>query len=175
MVIGTDPAMSNDKNSDEYGVVVCGKGSDGRGYIVEDASDKFTPHGWATRVVALNDLYEADAVIVEDNQGGDHVENTLKTVRPNLRVIRVHVSRRKPDRAKPISALYQLGRVSHCGTFPKLEDQLCQMTSTDYMGDGSPDRVDAMVLSMTHLFPQMQRVETKPYVGPPMREGAWMG
>jgi len=177
VVIGCDPAMSNDKDSDEYGVITCGKGSDGRGYVIDDSSDKFTPHQWAVNTVALYDLHEADAVILEDNQGGDHVEQTLKAVRPDLRIIRVHVTRRKPDRAKPISALYQLGRVSHCGTFSKLEDQQCMMTSVDYTGDGSPDRVDALVLAMTHLFPQMQRVEEKPRPtgGPHNTEHAWMG
>src|SRR3546814_4573392 len=51
----------------------------------------------------------------------------------------------KHVRAEPISALYSLGRVSHIGAFPKLEDQMCQMTAAGYEGEGSPDRCDALV------------------------------
>jgi phage terminase large subunit-like protein len=32
-----------------------------------------------------------------------------------------------------------------------LEDQMMQMTLTGFMGDGSPDRVDALVWALTEL------------------------
>ena len=52
-------------------------------------------------------------------------------------------------------ALYTLGRVSHWGTFAELEDQMCLMTAGGYEGEGSPDRVDALVWAFTELFPAM--------------------
>lgn len=176
IVIGTDPAISNDTSSDEYGIVVSGRGVDQRGYILEDLSSRCTPHQWATRAIAAYDHWEADWIVVETNQGGDHVINTLKAVRPDVNVIEVKVTRRKPDRAKPISALYNLGRVSHVGTFTELEDQMCRMTSIDYEGEGSPDRLDAMVIGMSKLFPQMaMHQSSKPVVPPPpLGEHGWM-
>ena len=38
------------------------------------------------------------------------------------------------------------------GHFPELEDQLCALTWAGFMGQGSPDRADAMVWAMTELF-----------------------
>jgi len=43
-------------------------------------------------------------------------------------------------RAEPIAALYEKGKVSHAGTFPELEDQLANMTSAGYVGEGSAAR-----------------------------------
>lgn len=174
VVVGCDPAMTSNDDSDEYGVIVSGKASDGRGYVLDDVSGVYTPHQWAVQTCAAYDQWEADAVIIEDNQGGEHVENTIHAVRPDVRVIRVHVSRRKPDRAKPISALYATGKVSHVGTFQKLEDQMCLMTSTDYEGEGSPDRVDGLVLGMTHIFPSLTRKTAKKTHVEPLGAGSWM-
>ena len=72
-----------------------------------------------------------------------------------MRIIEVHATRGKHVRAEPISALYSIGRISHVGTFNKLEDQMCQMTVAGFEGQGSPDRVDAMVWAFTELFPAL--------------------
>ena len=40
-----------------------------------------------------------------------------------------------------------------------MEAQMCQMTTTGYGGDGSPDRVDALVWAMTELFPDMNETQ----------------
>ena len=37
----------------------------------------------------------------------------------------VHASRGKVTRAEPGAALYEQGRVHHCGRFDALEDQMC--------------------------------------------------
>jgi hypothetical protein len=42
--------------------------------------------------------------------------------------------------------------VRHAGSFPELEDQLCAMTGDGYSGDGSPDRLDALVWAITDLM-----------------------
>lgn len=175
IVVGVDPAVSDGPNSDEHGIIVCAIGADGRGYVLDDASMKGGPRDWATRAIAVHDRYAADAIVVERNQGGDMVRHTLQSVRPGVRIIDVVATRGKHVRAEPISALYSLGRVSHVGTFPKLEDQMCQMTANGYEGDGSPDRCDAMVWAMTELFPQMTRVATRQFQVPAMGVGGWMG
>ncbi len=102
----------------------------------------------------------------------------LKAVRPSISIVEVIASRGKHVRAAPISALYTLGKISHVGAFPELEDQMCLMTSAGYEGKGSPDRVDALVWGMTKLFPALITKPKKPagprehpHTGP----GYWMG
>ena len=162
IVVAIDPAVSAEKGSDEHGIIVAGVGEDQRGYVLDDATTKGGPQKWADRAVAKFDEYEADAVVIEVNQGGDMVAHTLKTVRPTLPIIEVRATKGKHVRAEPIAALYKQGRISHIGAFPKLEDQLCLMTAGGYEGEGSPDRVDALVWGFTELFPKLTRRKKKP-------------
>ena len=130
VVVAVDPAVSAETGSDNHGIVVAGVGDDQRGYVLDDVSMKGAPRQWADRVVATYDRYEADAIVIEINQGGDMVRHTLESVRPGLRIIEVRATRGKHVRAEPISALYHLGRVSHVGTFNELEDQMCVAKGT---------------------------------------------
>jgi len=155
VLVAVDPAVSHLPGSDEHGIIVAGVGEDQRGYVLDDVSVRGDPMKWAKRTIAAYDHFEADAIVIEVNQGGDMVRHTLDSIRPGLPIIEVRATRGKHVRAEPISALYSLGRVSHVGTFPDLEVQMCQMTAEGYMGDGSPDRVDALVWAMTELFPAM--------------------
>ena len=157
IVVAVDPAVSAESGSDENGIVAAGIGEDNRGYVLDDASLKGTPRQWADRAIATYDRWNADAIIVERNQGGDMVRHTLESIRPGIRILEVVATRGKHVRAEPIAALYSTGRVSHVGTFPQLEDQMCQMTAAGYEGNGSPDRCDALVWAMTELFPQLVR------------------
>lgn len=177
IVVAVDPAVSATPGSDEHGIVVVGVGHDGRGYVLDDATTRGTPHQWASRALAAMDRWSADSIVIERNQGGDMCKHTLHSVRPYVRVIEVTATRGKHVRAEPIAALYSLGRVSHVGSFTALEDQMCRMTAAGYEGDGSPDRVDALVWGLTELFPTVSVGPAKPsaerhqYVG----DGAWMG
>ena len=176
IVVAIDPAVSAEAGSDEHGIVVCGVGADGRGYVLEDASLKGSPRQWAERAVAMYDRFDADAVVIERNQGGDMCRFTLESVRKPLRIVEVVATRGKHVRAEPISALYALDRVSHVGTFDKLEGQMCQMTAAGYEGEGSPDRVDALVWALTELFPAVTAApRAKPTIHRPVVTGAWMG
>jgi phage terminase large subunit-like protein len=121
------------------------------------------------------DKWEADAIVIEVNQGGDMVRHTLNSVRKGLPIIEVRATRGKHVRAEPISALYTLGRISHVGTFPELEDQLCQFTAHGYEGDDSPDRAEAMIWCFTELFPELTRAKiSAPTQKVIQQEGAWM-
>ena len=156
-LFASDPAVSDTEVSDEHGVVVCALGEDQRGYLLEDGSLHGSPHQWATRAVALFDKWDADAVVIEKNQGGDMCRFTLETIRKGLPIIEVHATRGKHVRAEPIAALYTLGKISHIGAFPELEDQMCLMTAAGYEGKGSPDRCDALVWAFTELFPALTK------------------
>jgi len=172
IVVAVDPAISAEARSDETGIVVCGVGEDGRGYVLGDYSVKGAPEEWARAAIAAFDLHDADAIVAEVNQGGDMVKHTIHAVRKSVRVIEVRATRGKHLRAEPISALYSIGKVSHVGAFPKLEAQMCLITAAGYEGDGSPDRADAMVYGMTELFPKVtRRVREKDNL-PPTRQNS---
>jgi len=175
ILVGVDPAGSSAPGADEHGIIVGGLGEDGEGYVLDDMSTKGSPRQWGERVCEAHDLHSADAVVCETNYGGEMVANTIQSMRPDIRVIEVHATRGKHVRAEPIAALYSLGRIHHVGTFSKLEDQLCGMSAAGYEGDGSPDRLDAMVWVMTELFPAMTRTKTRIVSLPPMVAGGWMG
>jgi phage terminase large subunit-like protein len=147
-----------------------------RGVVLEDASMSGTPAEWARRAVSLYRSWGADGIVVEVNQGGDMVAHTIRTVEPNARIIEVRASRGKHVRAEPIAALYEQGKIAHVGGFPELEAQMTQMTTSGYEGEGSPDRVDALVWAMTELFPDM--VDKRPDMSrlpPPRVTSGWMG
>ena len=179
VVVAVDHAVSAEPDSDTHGVIVCGEGTDGRGYVLEDGSTRGTPHKWATRAIALYDKWEADDIVIERNQGGDLVRLALEAVRPEISIVEVVATKGKHVRAAPISALYTLGKISHVGAFPELEDQMCLMTSAGYEGKGSPDRCDALVWGMTELFPAMitkpDSAPAGPREHPHTGPGGWMG
>lgn len=157
IVVAIDPAASNKPGSDETGIVAFGLGVDRRGYVLADESGKYSPEEWAHQAVALYRALDADRVIAEANNGGDMVESVIRATDPSISFSKVHATRGKILRAEPIAALYELGKISHCGEFPELEDQMCALTiDFDRRGSGySPDRVDALVWAATEVFPNL--------------------
>lgn len=159
--VAVDPAVSNNENSDEHGIIVVGLARDSegyaRGYVLEDGTLRGNPEDWAKKAVSLYRRWSADKIIAEKNQGGLMVESTIKAVDRSVPVELVHASRGKIVRAEPISALYEQHRVHHVGLFDKLEDQMC-MFSIDNVrntSNGSPDRVDALVWGLTKIFDKL--------------------
>ena len=75
----------------------------------------------------------------------------LGQVDPGVPVTKVRATRGKWLRAEPVAALYARGRVRHAGTFPELEDEMCAFGPDGLMNGASPDRLDALVWSITHL------------------------
>lgn len=173
ILVGVDPAISNEEHSDEHGIVVAGIGEDQRGYVLDDMSLKGDPKQWAMRAIAAYDKWEADGIVIEINQGGDMVRHTLQSIRSAVPIIEVRATRGKHVRAEPISSLYHLGRVSHVGTFERLEDQMCKMTAGGYEGTGSPDRLDALVWVMTKLFPDLVTKQNNEPIDIPLTVGAF--
>lgn len=154
VVVAVDPSgtSGNSDTGDSIGIVIAGKGVDGRGYILGDYTCKLSPHGWGRRTAAAYHNFNADRVVAERNFGGAMVEHVIKTVDDNISYKEVTASRGKSIRAEPIAALYEQGKISHVGSFPELEDQMCNMGPEGYVGEGSPDRLDAMVWALTDLM-----------------------
>lgn len=151
IVVAVDPSGchgSEDKRSDEVGIVVIGLSSDGCVYVLEDASGRMGPagpDGWGARVAALYYRWGADHVVCETNFGGAMVSATIGVADDNIPVREVTASRAKHVRAEPVSTLFQKGKAFFCGVFKELEEQLVQFSTAGYMGRKSPDRADAMV------------------------------
>ncbi len=153
VIIGVDPPAGGVQSV--CGIVAVGLGSDGRGHVLADASlAGARPEAWARAVVAAADLWQADRIVAEVNNGGDMVMSVLRSVDGALPVTPVRAARGKVARAEPVASLYGEGKVLHIGAFPALEDQLCGfLASGAYAGPGeSPDRADALVWALTALM-----------------------
>lgn len=153
IAVAVDPPASSSQRADRCGLVVAGIDSDGIGHVLEDATlAGARPHEWAEKAVALYRRHEADALVVEVNQGGEMVESVIREVDAGVPVVSVRATRGKYLRAEPVAALYAQGRVRHAGTFPDLEDEMCAFGPRGLEGGRSPDRLDALVWALTHLM-----------------------
>ena len=157
VVVAVDPPAGH--KGDACGIIAAGCDAQGRAFVLADGSVKRPrPDQWAAAAVALAEAWGADAIIAEANQGGDMVAEVLTACGAALPVKLVHASRGKIARAEPVAALYEAGRVFHCGVFAALEDELNGLTTGgqnggEYAGSGrSPDRADALVWAITALL-----------------------
>ena len=148
-VIAIDPAVTQNKLSNETGIVVCARGEDNKFYIIDDISGKYTPDAWARKAVDTYYKYEADKIIAEVNNGGDLVERVIRNIDGNVSYGSVRATKGKYLRAEPISALYEQDRVKHLKPFQFLEDQMANYNPMTF--SGSPDRLDALVWGLTEL------------------------
>ena len=158
VVVAVDPPVTGHGGSDECGIIVVGALTEGppqdwRAWVLEDASVAgASPMVWAKAAVAAMERHGAERLVAEVNQGGDMVETVIRQVDPLVAFRGLRASRGKAARAEPVAALYEQGRVFHCGDLGGLEDQMCQMTTRGYQGRGSPDRVDALVWALTEVM-----------------------
>lgn len=152
IVVAIDPAVTSGEQADETGIVVVGVGVDKEFYVLADRSCRLSPDGWARRAVEAFREFEADRIVAEVNNGGELVEQVLRTIDARIPYRAVHASKGKRVRAEPIAALYEQGRCHHVGSFLQLEDQMVAMTLDGYAGPGSPDRLDSLVWSATDLL-----------------------
>lgn len=169
LTIGMDPAGTG--LGDETGLVVVGRGLDGKDYVLADASAPMTPDvACKAAYRALDEWQQYTAgptlIVVEDNGGKDWIEATLQNVwRHELKragpppIRRVNASQGKKLRAQPVAARYEQGRVHHVGEFPELEDQLTTWIPEEQPNE-SPDRLDAMVHAIAHHMRLYDRGET---------------
>jgi predicted phage terminase large subunit-like protein len=163
IVVGMDPAGTG--VGDETGLVVAGRGADGKNYVLHDGSERLSPERASERAWSLLERYSASLVVVEDNGGKDWIETVLRMAwkrrnpgggSPPLR--RVNASQGKKLRAQPVAMRYEQGQVCHVGSLPELEDQLTTWIPEE--DSNSPDRTDAMVHAVTHLMKRHDRGES---------------
>ena len=149
IIVAIDPAVTANMQSDETGLIVVGKDSEGFGYVLEDLSGKYSPNHWAKIANDAALRWNADCIVAEKNQGGDMVEAVLKSQGTNFRIKLVTATKGKYVRAEPVYSLYEQGQIYHVGSFPILESQM--VTFNPDKGK-SPDRVDALVWGLTELM-----------------------
>ncbi len=135
IVIGTAPERA------KMGVDHC--------VILGDDSLAGTPEEWGAQVVKSYRAWNAEAVYVESNQGGDMCRAVIHAVDATVPVRKIRAKVSKKERAQPVAALYEGGWIHHWGQLPKLEDQ-----QTTWVPDESPspDRLDAGVHLVRELL-----------------------
>ena len=158
-VIGVDPSVSEDKDSDEAGLVCALKTVSGKYAIFRDDSGIMTPDQWSRVGLVTYKKEDLDMLIYEKNNGGALIKASLKLqakelkketgMDHNYRFIDVWASRGKFSRAEQPAMLYEKHLVYHIGKFPELEDQMTTYSPTNC--SRSPDRLDAAVWALIHL------------------------
>lgn len=151
LIVAIDPSSSKSKEACECGIVVCGLGTDGKGYILEDLSLKATAEEWVRIALKARDEHKASQIVFEGNHGGGYILDVFRLVdRESLKWLKgVQAVTDKEKRATPIAAMTQKGMVRMVGTHAKLEEQL---TTWSPRSGKSPDRLDAMVWGMHEFF-----------------------
>ena len=148
IVVGFDPAASNNESSDESGIITAGIDVADEGYVLDDSSVAGSVDERLTALISTYHRHSADLIVVEANNGGDWLPHAIRGKDSTVNVRTVHASRGKHTRAEPVSGMYEQKRIHHVGMFAELEDQLC----TWVPGESSPDRMDALVWAFTELL-----------------------
>ena len=153
IVVGVDPAVTSTEDADESGIVVTGRADNGRFYVLADYTVRDTPAVVVDKIIQAYDDWDANAVIVETNNGGQWITNSIHEARihadgPVMTVEAITAKKGKRVRAEPVSAVYEQGRAHHVATHKHLEDQICVWTTDQ---KESPDRMDALVYTILYL------------------------
>jgi phage terminase large subunit-like protein len=151
IVVAVDPPAGTGDAS-ICGIVAVGMDDDGGLVVLADHSVAAAqPDVWAARALDLFRSLEADALVVEINQGGAMVASVFASIDASIPVTQVRATRGKRLRAEPVAALYAQGRVRHASPFPALEDEMCAFGADGLANGRSPDRLDALVWAITAL------------------------
>lgn len=151
-LVSVDPATTDNKTSDEHGITVGSSYADDHYGVTADYTCKGSPKTWADKAIAAHKHHEADAIVIETNQGGDMCVETLRNAGFTGCIIRIHASKGKTARAEPIAALYELGYVKHRTGLSLLEDEMMDFDPLTGKSNGrSPNRVDSVVWLLTEL------------------------
>lgn len=175
VVVSVDPSGGAGRSHDTQGIVAVARGVDAHGYVLDDATPgvALSASGWGRRAVECALRVWADEIIVEENYGGDSMDNTIRTAARDLLAVeesksepdqdvvlylrslsirQVGAKLSKKDRAAPVSALYGQkerpetwphARVHHVGVMAELERE--QVRWDPASSSRSPNRVDALV------------------------------
>ncbi|MBL4591290.1 MAG: hypothetical protein JKY96_04955, partial [Phycisphaerales bacterium] len=122
-VVAIDPATTDKESSDEHGIIVGSKYGPKQYSLDADYTCRGGPLKWATAAIKAAKHHDADAILIETNQGGDMCETTLRNAGYDGRIIRVHAKKGKTLRAEPVVALYEQRLVWHKGGMLKCEEE----------------------------------------------------
>ncbi|MDR0678575.1 MAG: terminase family protein, partial [Holosporaceae bacterium] len=86
IVMGIDPAVTSNAESDETGIIVSGMDGQGRGYVLDDLSISASPEVWAKRAIEAYHRYSAKLIIIESNIGGELLPNLLLSLDPSVKL-----------------------------------------------------------------------------------------
>lgn len=159
IVVAVDPAVTAKDESDETGIVVMGVGFNRHIYTLADYTGTYTPTEWANKAVDAYELWKADEIVAEVNNGGDLVETVVRQVNDYVNYTGVHATRNKLTRAEPVAALMEQGVDHHVGEFPELEEEMTTWEGKN--GQASPNRIDAKVWGAFALIPELSAYNKK--------------
>lgn len=130
VVVAIDPAVSNNENSDETGIIVAGRADDGHAYILADCSLKASPAGWAHEATKAYHRHHCNRIIGEVDNGGALIEATLRMVDPNVSYKAMHASCGKAVSGVPPGAPLFYDRCPACageqgGAKQSARDRIC--------------------------------------------------
>lgn len=152
-VVAVDPAGS--EFGDETGIIVA-KRVGKFGYVLEDLSGHYDAEVWPRMVVDAARKHRA-FVVIETNRGLGFLKALIAPIDRSIRLQEITTTKKKDDRALPIAALYELGRIFHCGKHVRLEQQMLnwdpksQEAMRSRRKATSPDRLDALVHAIAAL------------------------
>lgn len=150
--VSVDPAASSSEASNETGIMVVALGQNGHGFLFHDGSDVLSASAWARRSIALYHRWHATRLVGESNNGGDLVGQNIRSHDESVIFRKVWAVESKGRRAQPIASYYEQDKFHHVGHFPHVEQQMVLMTVDEYLGPGSPDRLDALVWGATDIM-----------------------
>ncbi len=163
--IAVDPAKSNNPKSDLTGITVQGISDEGHVYVLADYSRRDTPVGVCENIRDAYITWDAKRIVVESNAAGTWLDSTMNLVWPQApglkNIAATGTTGGKTERAEPVAAQYERGRVHHVGTHKELEQQLCDWGSPASRKK-SPDRMDALVWGITELMDLAHEKKTIP-------------
>jgi PBSX family phage terminase large subunit len=154
-VTDTTPNTAQGEEPDEDGIVVMGKDINQHVYVLADESMRGTRSEIARRLVTLYNKFEASAIVIEKNNGGDFIPALIKTVDRTVRTVTVTATKGKAKRAEPIQAVHENGEIHNVGYFSELEFEMT--TWIPDSGMASPNRLDAYVWGATKLIKKVKR------------------
>ncbi|KQP81607.1 terminase large subunit domain-containing protein [Aeromicrobium sp. Leaf291] len=170
VVVAVDPAVTSTETADENGFAVCARSfpfdathRDTRplGYVLHSEAARLTPTQTMKRAAELYHEHQADAVVLEANNGGEYLATVLMQVDPTVNYRIVHASRDKRARAAPVAGLYEQRRIRHVGpakVFDALETVMTSYVGAKESQEKSPDILDALVWALWDLFLDPEQV-----------------
>jgi phage terminase large subunit-like protein len=149
--VAVDPTVGDGNvSNDECGIIVGCLGADGNVWILEDATVKGPPSLWCRVVGEVYQRWNAEKVIVEKNQGGNLLKETLNRYWDGLPIATVWGREGKRVRAEGPALLCEQGEVKLAcsGTVGRFELLCNQLTTWDPVDSkaASPDRLDTLCL-----------------------------